>query len=423
MDELLSVLVVDDDEVDRMAVRRALNRADMEISFTEVENFTAAIAILDTRSFDCVLLDYGLPDCTGQALVQAIRQISSKYPFIVLTGQGDERVAVELMKAGAVDYITKSRISTETLSRALRSAVRTHRAEKQAFLANQQLQASHELLVQQNQALQDHRQQIQLQNLQLIQAARLKSQFLATMSHELRTPLNAILGFSQLLQRQRSLTPKQVEMVQRIHGNGKHLLEMLSEILDLSKIEAGRLELQPTIFNLQAVVDSAAMELNVAAEEKNLFLHTQINLTHSEVFNDAERVRQILVSLISNAIKFTDQGQILVKVQELSSDRLIIKVQDTGIGIAESELEHIFEPFRQVDQSTTRRHSGTGLGLAITNALVKMMTGHISVVSQPGQGSTFRVEIPRRIPGFVEPQSSTRSLPSSSTTKLLNPLA
>jgi signal transduction histidine kinase len=422
MDELLNVLIVDDDEVDRMAVRRALNRSGMEIFFTEAENFAAAIAILNTRTFDCVLLDYGLPDCTGLALVDAIRQISSTQPFIVLTGQGDEQVAVELMKAGAVDYITKSRISAEILSRALRNAVRTHRAERQAFLANQQLQASHELLIQQNQALQDHRQQIQLQNLQLIQAARLKSQFLATMSHELRTPLNAILGFSQLLQRQRSLTPKQVEMVQRISSNGKHLLEMLSEILDLSKIEAGRLELQPILFDLRSLISSTTEELIATAEGKELSLYTQINLTNSEVFNDPERVRQILVSLISNAIKFTDQGQIFVKVQELNSDRLLIKVHDTGIGIAESELEHIFEPFRQVDQTTTRRHSGTGLGLAITDALVKMMAGHISVVSQLGQGSTFRVEIPRRISSLLDSQVSTPPQPSSSM-ELLNRLA
>jgi signal transduction histidine kinase len=398
MDELLKVLIVDDDEVDRMAIRRALNKAGMEISFTEAESFAEAIALLETATFDCIFLDYGLPDQTGLALVQAIRQIGITQPLVALTGQGDEQIAVELMKAGAIDYLTKSRISPDTLAQTLRNAVRTHRAETQAFLANQQLQASHKLLVYQNQALEEQRQQIQLQNIQLIQAAQLKSQFLAMMSHELRTPLNAILGFSQLLERPSTLTPKQTEMVQRIHTNGKHLLEMLNEILDLSKIEAGRLDLKPAPFNLPQVVKATLEELHSLAEEKNLSLHSQIHLSNPEVLNDAGRVRQVLVNLLSNAIKFTDRGQVWVEVQELGSDRLSIKVCDTGIGIPASELEHIFEAFRQVDQTSTRRHHGTGLGLAITDSLVKMMSGTIAVESEVSQGSIFQVELPRSIP-------------------------
>ncbi|MBW4550280.1 MAG: response regulator [Aphanocapsa sp. GSE-SYN-MK-11-07L] len=400
MDELLQVLIVDDDQVDRMAVRRALNQSGMQISFTEAENFTNAIAILETTAFDCIFLDYGLPDQTGLALVQAIRQIGIMQPLVVLTGQGDEQIAVDLMKAGAVDYLIKSRLSPETLSLALRNAVRTHRAEMQAFLANQKLQESHQLLVRQNQALEEQRQRIQLQNLQLIEAARLKSQFLAMMSHELRTPLNAILGFSQLLQRpnKAALPPKQVEMVQRIHSNGKHLLEMINEILDLSKIEVGRLELDPAPFNLRQVINSTLDELHSLLEEKNLRLVVRLDLTQPEVFNDAGRVRQVLVNLLSNAIKFTERGQIEIAVQELGSDRLAISIRDTGIGIAESELEHIFEAFRQVNQTTTRRHLGTGLGLAITDSLVKMMSGTIAVESQVRQGSTFRIELPRSVP-------------------------
>ncbi len=400
MDELLKILIVDDDEVDRMAVRRALNQAGMQICFTEAENFTTAIATIETTVFDCIFLDYGLPDQTGLALVQAVRQIGVMQPLVVLTGQGDEQIAVDLMKAGAVDYLTKSRISPETLSQTLRNAVRTHRAEMQAFLANQKLQESHELLVRQNQALEEQRQQIQLQNLQLIEAARLKSQFLAMMSHELRTPLNAILGFSQLLQRPNKdpLPPKQAEMVQRIHSNGKHLLEMINEILDLSKIEVGRLDLNPAPFNLLEVINSTLEEVHSLLEEKNLHLVSRIHLTQPEVFNDAGRVRQVLVNLLSNAIKFTDCGQVEIEVQELGSDRLAISIRDTGIGIAASELEHIFEAFRQVNQTTTRRHLGTGLGLAITDSLVKMMSGTIAVESQVGQGSTFRIELPRSVP-------------------------
>lgn len=400
MDELLRILIVDDDAVDRMAVNRALKQSLVRFISTEAETFSEAIALLESTSFDCIFLDYGLPDQTGLALVQAIRHQGIKEPLVILTGQGDEQIAVELMKAGATDYLTKSRISPEALSQTLRNAVRTHRVEMQVLLANQQLQESHQLLVRQNQALEAQRQQIQLQNLQLIQAAQLKSQFLATMSHELRTPLNAILGFSQLLQRtgKDTLTTKQMEMVERLYRNGKQLLVLLEEIFDFSKIEAGQLQLKLSPFNLPSVINNTLADLSSLAEQNNLHLTAKVNLTYPEIYNDAVRVRQVLRNLLSNAIKFTEHGQIEIEAKELECDRILISIRDTGNGIAEAELQHIFEAFRQVDQTTSRRYRGTGLGLAITNALVKMMSGTITVASHPGQGSTFCVELPRSVP-------------------------
>ena len=261
------------------------------------------------------------------------------------------------------------------------------------------LEDQNDMLAQKNQELEHQRQQLQLNNLQLLEAARLKSQFLATMSHELRTPMNAVIGFSQLLlrQRQHPLTPEQADMMQRILNNGKHLLALINEILDLSKIEAGRLELKLEAFNLMALVRATADELRSLADEKHLTLNIIDNVQSANVINDSVRLRQILVNLLSNAIKFTEKGSVEVEVREISPDRLAVTVKDTGIGIAQEELEHIFEEFRQIDQTITRRYAGTGLGLAITKSLVQLMQGTIEVYSQIGQGSTFRIELPRTV--------------------------
>ncbi len=259
------------------------------------------------------------------------------------------------------------------------------------------LEDQNKILAEQNQELELQRQQLQLNNLQLLEAARLKSQFLATMSHELRTPMNAVIGFSQLLlrQRQNPLTTKQVDMLERILNNGKHLLALIDEILDLSKIEAGRLELKLESFNLETLVKLTTEELRSLADEKHLTLTCHSDLQNSNVINDKVRLRQILVNLLSNGIKFTDSGTVTIEVEEISTDQLSLTVTDTGIGIAQDELDHIFEEFRQVDQTLAKKYSGTGLGLAITQSLVHLMQGTITVESQLGHGSTFRIELPR----------------------------
>jgi PAS domain S-box-containing protein len=261
------------------------------------------------------------------------------------------------------------------------------------------LEDQNEQLAAQNQELEHQREQLHLRNLQLLEAARLKSQFLATMSHELRTPMNAVIGFSQLLLRQRQspLTTQQVDMMERILNNGKHLLTLINEILDLSKIEAGRLELKLEAFNLITLVRSTTDELRALTDEKHLALHVHADLQNTNVINDSVRLRQILVNLLSNAIKFTENGSVEVEVKEISPDQLAISVKDTGIGIAEDNLKHIFEEFRQLDQTTTRKYSGTGLGLAITKSLVQLMQGSITVESNLGQGSTFCLVFPRHL--------------------------
>lgn len=263
----------------------------------------------------------------------------------------------------------------------------------------ERLAKQNEILLAQNRELEQIRQQMQLQNQQLVEAAELKSQFLATTSHELRTPLNVILGLSQVLLRQRtsSLAEPQIEMVQRILNNGNHLLTIIEDMLDFANVEAGNVCFQPEQFNLADLVLTTVAEHRFLAEEKLLDLQVEINLAGDFIVNDSDRLRQVLVKLLLNAIKFTATGKVTVKAWDISSDKIAIAVQDTGIGIAPHHLECIFEQFRQVDQSNSRQYEGIGLGLAITRSLVQMMQGKISVFSKLGEGSTFQIELPRKI--------------------------
>jgi signal transduction histidine kinase len=399
MEETLKILVVDDDEVDRITVRQSLIKAGVKMELSEVSDGSSALSTLRNNAFDCVFLDYRLPDQDGLTLIYKLRASEIKVPLVVLTAQGDEQIAVELMKAGATDYLPKSRVSSETLTQILRNAIRVYHAEMKVTLANQQLRESHEQLMRKNQELERQRQQIQLQNLKLLEASRLKSQFLATISHELRTPMNAIIGFSQILLRPKfgQLTNQQLDMVERILNNGKHLLMLLNEVLDFSKIEAGKLELQPEIFDLSKMINTTVAEIHSLAEAKKLSLLVHTDLQNTLVFNDPVRVRQILINLLSNAIKFTESGSIWVEVKEMPTNRVILTVRDTGIGIAPRDFKQIFEAFQQVDQTITRKYPGTGLGLAIIDSLVRMMGGKIFLESQLGVGSMFRIELPRQL--------------------------
>ena len=418
-EEQFSILLIDDDEVDRLAVKRALSKAGLTANLTEAENGADAMSQLRVKQgshdvvstnhsdsasnhikhiFDLVLLDYRLPDIDGLHLLSQIKALSLYLPVIVLTGQGDEEIAVEIMKAGAADYLSKSKIEPKGLAKAINSAVRIHKAELAVELVNKRLRISNELLIFKNQELERQQEQIKLQNIQLQESYKLKSEFLATMSHELRTPMNAIMGFSQLLLRQYGdpLSEQQQNLIQRIFNNSKNLLDMINEMLDFSKIEAGRLEIKPQRFNLGNLINLTIEELRSLAIQKQLNLTAEVNLKDSYVVQDANFLKRIIVNLVSNAIKFTDIGTVKIKVWEINPDKIAIAITDTGVGIAPADREKIFQAFRQIDQGFTRQHSGTGLGLAITQSLVTMMGGKINLESQLNEGSTFTIEIPRK---------------------------
>ncbi|MEL6779665.1 MAG: response regulator [Cyanobacteria bacterium J06597_16] len=303
----LSVLIVDDDEVDRMALKRALGGTDFNLAISEAADATAALQITDSAQHDLIFLDYNLPGENGLELTRHIRNRGIRVPVIVLTGQGNEQTAVELMKAGASDYLPKPKLSTDVIMRLMRGALRVYDAEVLIERANQDLIEKNALLEKQNRELEKQRQYIYKQNLQLQEVARLKTEFLATMSHELRTPLNAIIGFSQILisKSKGILSEKQTDMLTRILANGKNLLELINDILAFSKIEANRLSLNIAPLKLDELVQSTVEELESLATQKHLKLIVEIDLQDPAIVNDDVRLRQVIVNLLSNAIKFT----------------------------------------------------------------------------------------------------------------------
>jgi len=238
-------------------------------------------------------------------------------------------------------------------------------------------------------------------NMRLFEMNRLKSDFLATMSHELRTPLNSIIGFSDVLNSIDSLDGKQRRYVQNIQKSGRVLLEMINDILDLAKIESGKMELNLTRFRIEPVITAQCDMARPLAEKKNVDLTTHIEAGLPELYQDQSKLQQIVNNLLSNAIKFTPEGgRVEVTAQAAPRDRLELIVSDTGVGIAEADQTLIFEKFRQGrtvmagGDAMTREYSGTGLGLSIVKELCKLLGGEITLVSQLGKGSIFTIRIP-----------------------------
>ncbi|MEQ1825333.1 MAG: ATP-binding protein [Pirellula sp.] len=240
-------------------------------------------------------------------------------------------------------------------------------------------------------------------NLELYEANRLKGEFMANMSHELRTPLNSILGFSEVLQGFESLTDKQRRYATNIQNSGRLLLDMINDILDLAKVEAGKMEVRPTEFCILGVIQAQCEILRKMADDKNIDLRIDSSQTEMRISQDQGKVQQILTNLLTNAIKFTPEGGLVtVSCEWLNESEFLLTVADTGVGVAPGDHEIIFEKFRQAKGVTgndglTREYSGTGLGLSIVRELCRLLGGDISLTSQLGCGSHFRVVLPREL--------------------------
>jgi nitrogen-specific signal transduction histidine kinase len=243
-------------------------------------------------------------------------------------------------------------------------------------------------------------------------ATRAKSEFLAKMSHELRTPMNAIIGFTRLVMRRcKDILPaRQYENLEKILVSADRLLALINDILDLSKIEAGRMDLHPVSFALEPLVDGCLHTIEPMVKDETLRLVKGVEADLPPLFTDQDRLQQILVNLLSNAVKFTEEGTITVTARHRDG-HVAIAVGDTGIGIPGEALERIFEEFHQVDNSTTRQYSGTGLGLSISRHFARLLGGDITVESAVRVGSTFTVTIPLRYEA-VQPPTRAAALSS-----------
>jgi PAS domain S-box-containing protein len=504
----LRILLVDDDQVDRMAVRRALRSAGVEAEIAEEESVHGALEAIRSASWDAVFLDFNLPGGDGLHVLREARKLGFTSPIIVLTGQSDDGTAAELMKSGATDYLSKGALTAERLEKTLGAALRVHHAETQAREAERALRESearfrvlHEtspdgfmilravrdgsgemvdavweylnpaaermsgrsasgligrrLLeempgVARSGLFQLYQEVVETGETRQVEvhytedpfdmwlritAARLdegfavsfsdisprkraeeerelalgaRNRFFAAMSHEIRTPMNAILGYTDLLLlgAYGPLSPQQTEGIERTYRAAKHLLELVNDVLDLSKLEAGKVDLLAESVSLVALVEELLATLEPLAAERGTELRLEWAGEDRPIRTDPRRVRQILLNLISNALKFGGGEPVTVQGSIPQRGGFEIRVRDRGPGIAANDLSRIFEEFVQLGSSEER---GTGLGLPISKRLAEILGGTLEVESTIGEGSTFTLWLPDEMPR----EAAAESLPAA----------
>ncbi|MEA2635032.1 MAG: hypothetical protein QOH92_1799 [Chloroflexota bacterium] len=406
LEERPILVAIDDDPDNRAFLTKAVAKQGFEV--VTAPNATQARRQLDGRRPALIFLDVQMPEESGLALLPQMLRDYPESVVVMMTAYGSEQVAAEALRGGADDYIAKP-IDLQRLRALLERNLDKQRlrAERQSLVAR--LKDSNRYLMRQHAALRRADEEILQINRQLEQSNRYKSEFLANMSHELRTPLNAVLGFSEiLLDATMNLTSgERTEFLRNIHSSGQHLLGLINDILDLAKIEAGKMELHAEEMPVAEALQEVTSILEPMARQQGLQLIMAGLADVGVIKADRSKFKQVLYNLLSNAVKFTPPpGQITVTVKD-SPEQLTVSVHDTGIGMKEEDLPKLFREFEQIDGSYTRRYQGTGLGLALCRRFVEMHGGRIWAESHFGKGSTFTFTIPR------DPRLATATDPSA----------
>ena len=376
----IRVLLVEDDEDDVVLTRQLLREIDPEaFDLNWTDDFDEGLKRLDRGGYDVCLVDYQLGARDGvEFIAQAVGR-GTGAPIILLTGQGDRAVDVAAMNAGAADFLSKQHLSSSLLERAIRYSIQQKKAEQQRIrlLMEQAARAEAEA------------------------ANRAKDEFLAVLSHELRTPLTAVLLNVSELEQEAGPTGKVRELVDVIRRNVDLEARLIDDLLDLTRIARGKLELRRQVVDLHEQIEHAVRSCcAVEIEEKKLAVKVHAAAERCHVWGDPARLQQVLWNLVKNAVKFTPEGgRIEIATANDPGGRLLVSIRDSGIGIHPDALPRIFNAFEQADRSITRQFGGLGLGLAICKALVELHGGTIRADSAgPGQGATFYIALPVTAP-------------------------
>jgi signal transduction histidine kinase len=368
----LRILLIEDNPGDARLTQLLLEEAsDFPFELMHVISFEQGMTVLGSRDVDIALVDLSLGDSHGIETVRRMHQRVPLMPLIVLSGLEDETMAMATLQEGAQDYLVKGQGDGNLIKRAIRYAMERKRVEAQLIETKNSAEA----------------------------ASRAKTEFLANMSHELRTPLNAIIGFSEIL-KQEPLGPlghpSYRDYVRDVHESGVHLLRIINDILDLSKIEVGKLTLNEGPIDPCVTIESCIRIVHERAENGGLNLISDIAPNLPTLNADERMVKQILLNLLSNAIKFTAAGgsvRVICRADE--NGGLMMQVVDTGIGIAPADIERALQPFEQVDTSLHRKYQGTGLGLPLARSMCELHGGRFEIESTVGKGTTVTVRFPQ----------------------------
>ncbi len=362
--EKYKILVMDDSQASLDLIKDILDDEDLVIA--TARSGSAALKKARANPFDLILLDIIMPDIDGFDVLKELRnhRLTKDVPVIFITAKNDEENTIRGFRAGAMDYVAKPFNDAELKAR-IRSHLELKRSKEKLVKAKEEAERN----------------------------SKFKSEFLANMSHEIRTPISGILGVVDLLKATK-LSEEQEDFLNIIESSTDLLLAIINDILDLSKIEAGKMSLEAIPFEVEKNLREVIALFRQRANEKGLKMDLVIDDSVPTVLlGDTVRIKQIFMNLISNAIKFTKKGGVTVslKAEEKENNEVILyaSVKDTGIGIDKESREKLFNAFSQADVSTTRKHGGTGLGLAISRNLTGLMGGYIGVDSEPGKGSDF----------------------------------
>ena len=375
-----SILVTDDNIGTLKTLSTGLE--DIGYRVTTAASGREALVLISRQPFNIVIVDIKLPDISGLEILETVKELNPEAAVIMITGHASIETAVGAINEGAYAYILKP-VAMNGLENIINNALREQRLLAENRELVESLQQSNKRLEEANRALE--------------QVSQAKSDFMAKMSHELRTPLNSIIGFSEVLLNESSPPEPetQEEFLNYIHISAKHLLDLINSILDLSKVESGKMTLEPGEFDIAALVEDVRTTVLPMLATKKQILEVEVDSGIPSIFADEPKMRQIFLDLISNAHKFTPRrGKIKIAYRLESPHQLHCSVIDNGIGISPQDQQRIFEDFGQVQRGSNARGQGAGLGLSIAKRLVELHGGNIWVISEVDCGSTFIFSIP-----------------------------
>ena len=374
-----TIIVVEDEIGTRTTLCGILEDAGYEV--IGLERGADALEMIRRSPFDAVITDIKLPDVDGMEILELAKEINPDVAVIMMTGYASVETAIDAVNQGAYAYFVKP-VNPDEMKTTIANALKQQRLLLENKRLVENLQRSNRLLFEANEELK--------------KATQAKSEFLASMSHELRTPLNVIIGFSELMMDKvpGEINEEQGQCLGDIRGAGKHLLNLIDEVLDLSKIESGKMELRLRDFAISNLIESLRSTIVTRLAQSKQSLEVKMEGGLPPVHADKDKVRQVLINLLGNAAKFTpDGGKVKIEAARVG-DWWQFSVIDNGIGIKKDDQERIFEPFCQLDNPLIKERSGSGLGLAVTRQIIEKHDGKVWVESEYGKGSRFTFTLP-----------------------------